>query len=209
MNEERLEVLRMIEAGQISPEEGLRLMNALDNGKTAEAESLIVEEAPPSAPAEMEIISPASEPADMPDFSRWRFWSWVGFGAMVLLTGLGAVWLVQGWITRPWGAGFWLAWIPFLIGILGMLLTYDSPWLHVRIRQKPGSKPEKISISIPLPIRFAGWFMSTFSHWMPPKVRQKNLDEVISELGKNFSKGEPMHIHVNDEDGEQVEIFIG
>ncbi len=209
MNEERFEVLRMIESGQISPEEGLRLMNALDNGNHAMVEITAVEEAPPAAPVPVEIIPPASESADMPDFSRWRIWSWVGFSAMVLLTGLAAVWMVQGWNARPWGFGFWLAWIPFLVGVLGMLLTYDSPWLHIRIRQKPGSKPQKIAISMPLPIRAAGWFMGSFSHWMPPKVREQNLGEVVSELGKNFSKGEPLHIRVDDEDGEQVEIYIG
>ncbi|MEN4013655.1 MAG: hypothetical protein AB1453_13880 [Chloroflexota bacterium] len=209
MNEERFEVLRMIESGQVSPEEGLRLLNVLDNGNSSAREDVAVGEPQAVAAASVEVVRAPAEETDTPNFSRWRFWSWVGFGVMVLLTGLSAIWMVQGWNNRPWGVGFWLAWIPFLFGVVGMVLTYDSPWLHIRIRQKPGSRPQKINISMPLPVRAAGWFMSTFSHWMPPKVREQNLGEVISELGKNFSSREPLHIRVDDEDGEQVEIFIG
>ncbi len=42
--------------------------------------------------------------------------------------------LEGGWF----GWGFFLAWIPFLLGVLGILLFWNTRWLHVRVQQKPG-----------------------------------------------------------------------
>ncbi|HAD06603.1 MAG TPA: hypothetical protein DCE76_05530 [Anaerolineaceae bacterium] len=215
MSEERLELLRKIEAGELSPEEGLRLINALEDGEVRLTE-LPLEEAGFSEEAaervqnHVDVIETASERSTPPDFKRWRRFSWLVFGLMVLLTGLSAVWMVLGWMSRPWGWGFWLAWLPFLIGVIGMWLSYNAPWLHVRIRQRKGAKPERIAISFPLPVHAVIWFLRTFGRWMPPKVQEQNLADMLSDLMKNLSANEPIHIQVNDEeDGEEVEVFIG
>lgn len=214
MSDERLELLRKIEAGEISPEEGLRLINALEEGPAEQPRFFIEEdlkiEEPGERVKEIDVIETGSEKSAAPDYRRWRRFSWVIFGLMVLLTALSAVWMVQGWMTRPWGWGFWLAWLPFLIGIAGMWLSFNSPWLHVRIRRRRGVKPEKISVSFPLPVHALVWFLRTFGHWMPPKVREQNPADMLTDLMKNISSDEPIHIQVNDEeDGEEVEVFIG
>ncbi|MFN7037492.1 MAG: hypothetical protein ACK4SN_14125, partial [Bellilinea sp.] len=83
-------------------------------------------------------------------------------------------------------------------------------WLHVRIRQRKGAKPERISFSFPLPVRAIIWFLRTFERWMPPRVKEQNLTEMLNDMMKNISGDEPIHIQVNDEeDGEEVEVFIG
>ncbi|GAP10370.1 hypothetical protein BECAL_01537 [Bellilinea caldifistulae] len=214
MSEERLELLRKIEAGEISPEEGLRLINALEEDSTAQPRVLIEETIQPGEATErvkeVDVVETAGEKSAPPDYRRWRRFSWVIFGLMVLLTSLSAVWMVLGWLTRPWGWGFWLSWFPFLSGIIGMWLSYNSLWLHVRIRQRKGAKPEKIAFSFPLPVHALVWFLRTFGRWMPPTVREQNLADMLHELMKNLSSQEPIHIQVNDEeDGEEVEIFIG
>ncbi len=211
MSEERLELLRKIEAGEISPEEGLRLINALDEKidlSHPDEEAGYVEEVVEKV-ERVDVVETHSEKTTPPDFRRWRRFSWFVFGLMVLLTALGAVWMVQGWLVRPWGWGFWFAWLPFLIGIIGMWLSYNSPWLHVRIRQQKGKKPEKIAISFPLPIHAAVWFLRTFDRWLPPHVREQNVADMLNEMKKNLSANEPIHIQVNDKDGEEVEVFIG
>ncbi len=214
MSEERLELLRKIEAGEVSPEEGLRLINALEEG-TADQPQVFIERAvkteePTERVKEVDVIETASEKSAPPDYRRWRRFSWVIFGVMVLLTGLSAVWMILGWMSRPWGWGFWLAWLPFLIGVVGMWLFYNTPWLHVRIRQRKGAKPERISFSFPLPVRAIIWFLRTFERWMPPRVKEQNLIEMLNDTMKNISGDEPIHIQVNDEeDGEEVEVFIG
>ncbi|MFN7037352.1 MAG: SHOCT-like domain-containing protein, partial [Bellilinea sp.] len=122
MSEERLELLRKIEAGEVSPEEGLRLINALEEG-TADQPQVFIERAVKTEELtervkEVDVIETASEKSAPPDYRRWRRFSWVVFGVMVLLTGLSAVWMILGWMSRPWGWGFWLAWLPFLIGVV-------------------------------------------------------------------------------------------
>ncbi len=213
MSEERLELLRKIEQGELSPEEGLRLINALEGGAASLPQILEVtsdSEEPTERVKEVDVIETTSEKSTPPDYRHWRRFSWIIFGVMVLLTGLSAVWMVLGWLSRPWGWGFWLAWLPFVIGVVGMWLSYNSPWIHVRIRQRKGAKPERVSLSFPLPVHAVVWFLRTFGRWMPPKVKEQNLADMLNELMKNLSGNEPIHIQVNDEeDGEEVEIFIG
>jgi len=214
MGEERLELLRKIEAGELSPEEGLRLINALEDGAVNQPQIAFEETNEDGEPAEkvqkVAVIETAGERSTPPDFQRWRRLSWIVFGLMVLLTGLSAVWMIMGWMARPWGWGFWLSWFPFLIGVVGMWLSYNSPWLHIRIRQRKGTKPERISLSFPLPVHAVVWFMRTFGRWMPPAVKEQNLADMLSDVVKNLSANEPIHIQVNDEeDGEEVEVFIG
>jgi hypothetical protein len=214
VSEERLIILRKIESGDISIEDGQRLIDALDgrinpveelDGNAQEEES----SPEPQAVEHVDVIETGHEKTAPPDFGRWRTWGWVAFGVFVFLTALSAMWMVLGWQTRPWGWGFWLSWIPFLVGVVGMIATYQARWLHVRIRQAPGSKPEKISISLPLPLGLASLAMNTFSRWMPVQVREQHIGEMIKDLDRNIHKDEPLHIQVEDDDGERVEVFIG
>ena len=214
MSEERLIILQKIESGDLSVEDGRRLIDLLDGREFIDPKG---DGSPPEGGSktgprtvdQVDVIETGHEKTSPPDFSRWRTWAWVVFGLFVFLTALSALWMVLGWQTRPWGLGFWLSWVPFLMGITGMAATYRARWLHIRIRQVPGSKPEKISISLPLPLGLASWFMSTFSGWMPAKVRDQKMGLMIQELDRNIIKNEPVHIQVEGDDGEQVEVFIG
>jgi hypothetical protein len=107
--------------------------------------------------------------------------------------------------------GFIFAWIPFLLGVGLVVLGWNSqtgPWLHLRIRQKPGEKPERIAISLPLPIRLFAWSIRTFGDFIP-KLDTTGLDEVILALGDS-SLSEPLSIDVDaSDDNEQVKIYIG
>lgn len=214
MSDERLIILQKIQSGEISVEDGSRIIDALDGrideDENQQPESGLLESGVETAlPEQVDVIATGQEKTAPPDFSGWRVWSWVAFGLFVLLTAMGAVWMVQGWQTRPWGWGFWLAWIPFVIGLLGMISTYNVRWLHVRIRRASGDKPERIAVSLPLPLGLATVIVGFFSRWMPPHVREKNIAEILRDLDKNITKDEPLHIQVDDEDGEHVEVFIG
>lgn len=133
----------------------------------------------------------------------------MGFGVFTLITAASAVWMVQGWQAHPFGWGFWLEWIPFLIGVAGMALMFNTRWLHIRIRQAPGETPARLAISIPFPFELLSWFSRIFPQWMPERRRGIDLGAILNEMNYEIKKEQPVILQVNNEDGEQVEIYIG
>ncbi len=112
------------------------------------------------------------------------------------------------------GFGFWFvcATLLLLFGLLVMLLAWQSrtaPWLHLRIEQKPGERPQRIAFSFPIPIQPAVWFVRVFGNRIP-SLRNTSLDEVLLAVGETTSSENPISIQVDEgEDGEKVEIYIG
>jgi hypothetical protein len=202
---ERLEILEMIRRGTISSEEGLKLIEAL--GEEWEEESSVS----PSSEGENDEILDHTSGFDE-DFSKWRsrwtipFWIGVGF------TTLGGALMYLGWSAHGFGPGFFLAWIPFLIGVGTMTLGWNSktgPWVHIRIQQQPGEKPEQIAISIPIPIRFLAWGIRNFGNFIKG-LDATGLDEIILALEQSSPDDVPLSVNISDdEDGNQVKVFIG
>jgi len=204
----RLEILKKIEQGELSVEEGYRQINQPDRtnrtsvnscsytGKYAQS----AERAP-----EAEVIKPSANR----EYNRWRIWSWIGFGIFTLLTAVSVCWMVLGWQAQPWGWKFWLSWVPFLIGVGGMALMFNTCWLHIRIRQVEGRKLERIAISIPFPLGLVAWFVRTFPFLVPEKTHGVEIGEILAEMNRGIHKDQPIFIQVDDEDREHVEIFIG
>ena len=213
-NAER-KIFDMIEAGQISAEEGMRLIKAMQGLEEStqspnEAESelmTVVPYAPEEAGEEPTPRIPESEMRRMKRLKRW----WVlPFGIGLLFTILGAIWMYSGYMANGFGFGFWLAWIPFLLGIFILAISFQtskSVWLHLRIKQAAGETPQRIAISLPVPITLTRWVLGTFGHRIPG-LRDQPVGD-FSEILDNLSPEEPFYIHVNDDDGEEVEVFIG
>ncbi len=206
-------VLDMVEQGQISPDEGLRLINAMkqDDEKSPPVESVIQSEI-----AFIPDPDGGTEPPQMPEeemarMKRLKRWWILPFGIGLMVTILGAIWMYMGYTSAGFGFGFWLAWVPFLLGIFIVAVSFQttrSVWLHVRVKQKPGNTPERLSISLPLPMNLAKWFFSAFGSRIPG-LRDQPIGDISSIL-ENLSPEEPFYVHVNDDDdGEEVEIFIG
>ena len=154
---ERLEILEMIHKGTISPDEGLKLIEAI--GESDEISELEYT----SAKAELEeIIEPVAtndyvQEIDQEDLSKIKGWWIIPFSIGVTITVLGGVLMYLAWAAHGIGFGFIAAWIPFMIGIGLLVLGWNSrtgPWIHIRVKQKPGEKPERIAISFPIPNRF-------------------------------------------------------
>jgi hypothetical protein len=239
IEEERLEILRMIERGDITPEEGMRLMRALSGGRiednaverttvgvadelsilneAEENEAAMAEETEVEEPAEDVPVTPAQVVKEETQaetdarFARWKRWWILPMSLGAVITVISAFWMYQGYQNHPFGWGFWLSWIPFLIGVGLMTLAAMSStarWLHVRVKQKPGQKPAVIAISMPLPFGLIKLAMRLFGHRIP-QVKGQNIAEMVDMLDQNLSNDTPFYVHVDDEDGEQVEVFIG
>jgi len=209
---ERLEILEMIHKGTISPDDGLKLIEAI--GESDEISELEYA----SAKAELEeIIKPVAtndyvQEIDQEDLSKIKGWWIIPFSIGVTITVLGGVLMYWAWAAHGIGFGFVAAWIPFLIGIGLLILGWNSrtgPWIHIRVKQKPGEKPERIAISFPIPNRFFAWSLRTFSSFIP-KMNLSGADEILLAL-ENYSQGDaPLTIDVDEGDnGEKVKIYIG
>jgi hypothetical protein len=174
----------------------------------SKSENLPVEELV-IAPVSAGSVSPVGLPADA---QKWKRWWMVVVWTGVAITVIGG--LLMYLAMNSSGTGFWFfcASLPFILGVLVIVLGWGSrtaPWLHLRIQQPPGEKPQRIALSLPLPVRPAVWFIRTFGRWIPG-LEDHSWDEVILAIGDKTSPDNPLYIIVDeDKTGEKVEIYIG
>jgi hypothetical protein len=198
MENERLEILKMLEAGQIDAQEAASLLAAL-------AESQAAEDA---AEAPAEGLPPDREPPE-PMETRWaRFWIYpMMAGGAILLVGV----LIVGLVSLSGGAWGWLlcGWPLLLLGLLVFVLALwsrSATWMHLRISEQ-GRR--KMAFSFPVPLGLAAWAIRIAQPFVP-QLRDTGVDEVILAVRDSASRGEPLFIDVqDDEDGERVELYIG
>jgi hypothetical protein len=224
----RMRVLEMIESGQITTEEGLRLLESMPDDEDVPIEGVAAidlsgeSEIPEAAgtSAEAEDASQAG-PAVLdgkrtnvlpPDAEKWRrYWMipvWIG----VIATVLSGVLMYQAFRASQIGFWFVCAAFPFALGILILTLGVQArtaPWLHLRVQQKPGERPQRIAFSFPIPVRPTAWFLRTFGNKIKG-LEDTSLDEIILALGETARAGDPLYIQADEgEDGDKVEIYIG
>ncbi len=191
MDEERTKILQMVEAGTISAEQGLTLLNALDEGQAAS------EGAPP----------PFTPPPDLA--TQWRHvWLYIVYaGVGVLVAGAIFLALVYTGGSVWWGACGWpLLLLGALVASLGAW-SRTARWLHVRVK----GKDHRVAFSMPLPLKLAAWGVKIAQRFAPDKLAATGVDEVIAGLGDSLGKdGQPFYVDVTDtDDGEHVQVYIG
>jgi len=217
MSDRRMQILRMIEEEQITAEEGIKLLEALSTVEENIVEQASVEgegvtnELPAIAeplPSESEPIGEQRTdqvvPPDFPSFSHvWLIP--LAAGAFLGAVGLGAILLIQA--ASPGSFFLVCGLVPLLLGLAVVGLAFWSRtarWLHVRIRGE-----QRISISFPLPLRLTGWALRLVRPYVP-QLKETGLDEVILSLDESLGDEDYFYVDVqDDEDGEQVQVYIG
>jgi hypothetical protein len=198
MSEEQKKVLEMVQAGQLSAEEALGLLEALDG--TA-----------PSDESEIEYEQPVT-PDDVPNVGNtWLYL--VGAGAMVMA--IGAPLMALNFTGKV--AIFWsllCGWIPFFIGLAILTLgvwSRSARWFHLRISDTSSGKNSFV-LSLPLPLTLAAWVLRLIGPFVP-QLKETGVDEAILALRDGLSDqadDQPLYINVSDDgDGEQVQIYVG
>ena len=224
--DERLQILEMIDSGVISAQEGARLLQSLEGeldqdevgeGTSANEQSLetsSLDQIADSAPPPRDAFGEHSQTKLEFDahVEKWRRWwmipLWVGVGILIV-GGLLTLWAYQ-----VSGFSFWFgcAWVPFLLGLGVIILAWStrtSRWLHLRVQQKPGERPQTIALSFPIPIRLTAWLLRLFRNKIPG-LGKSGVDELVLAMGSSTNPETPFFIEVDEgEDGERVQIYIG
>jgi hypothetical protein len=208
----RNKLLHMIEDGDITPEDGLRLLNAF----SANDGNDIYEQAEEPADTDSDFqnfddqtrIKEAQ--TDISTLKKNKLWWIIPFAVGLILTIVGAIWMYLGYASKGFGWGFWLSWIPFGLGVVTMTisaLSSQSKWIHIKVHEKKGKHPTNINLTFPIPLKFAQWFFHNFGNKIF-KDKHVPADSIISMLTTDITDESPFYVNVDDE-SDHVEIFIG
>jgi hypothetical protein len=213
-DQERNQVLKMIKDGKITPEQGLHLMQALDQNPV-EQPTPVPEVAAAAGSTDTPLSSqpflsadPRLESLKSTVHRLWQIPLWIGI-AVTIASALGMYAILRG----P-GLNFWFYFLllPLLLGVALTAVAVGSRqarWIYVDVHQKPGEHPERIFLGFPLPLKFTAWILRTFGPWIP-QLRRTNMDEVIQVIESGFSGNEPVIVNVDEgEGGERVKVYIG
>lgn len=204
-SEEQRRILKMVEDGKISADEAMTLIHALEQDAVEDAQMEV-----------FDLPAHAASPVDAPEFeevkARARRFAmiplWIGVGVTVLFAGL------MYWAMQSSGFGFWFYCLtfPFLLGVFLIAISaggMSSRWLFVDVHQKPGEKPERITLGFPAPLGLVSWFMRNFGHHIHGMDRTK-ADTIADMIKATASSKSPLIVNAqDDEDGERVMVYIG
>ena len=205
-DENKLEILRKVENGTLSIEEGADLIGILEKAKTEP-------ESGESAGGPSDDLSNSMEPKEKHEASGcWKAaWSMFLVGGAIL-AGFSAYWIYQGYVNKGLGWGFWLSWIPMLIGLGLMFFGWalmESPWMHVKVHSNEIGKKYNFIFSMPVPFNIGRWVMNNFGQYMPDEVKSQEILNVLDQAEASIKNGEPFQVQVDDDkDGTKVDIFI-
>ncbi|MEO6061456.1 MAG: hypothetical protein ABIQ99_05915 [Thermoflexales bacterium] len=221
-DKQRSDVLEMIDRGELTAAEGLRILEAMQReiaGPGAQAAPAAEPLADPAAIApeasavnEADILPPSAPPPKLPHSFRYAWVALTAAGAALALI-FSAV-FIGLWMTGWFGAFLSvlclspLTLLGVLIAVIG-LISARAPWAHVRIDTGAERWPRRINVSVPLPLRPVGWLIRKFGRFIPA-LQRTAVDDVLSALGQADFKREPFIVDVHEgENGERVQIVVG
>lgn len=233
---EQMRILKMIEDGEVSPEEGAKLLlelgsapskpaaetsimqvlEQIESGELSPDEGInMLSEDNSSPQSAVNIVfddedsSDQQKPPSIPDteISRWKQWWTYPMYIGIAVVVLAALWMNSAYQNSSYGFWFFCSWVPLALGILLISLS----WLSQKgpwIHVRVRGKKDNVAISMPAPLGLAGWALRTFGHHIP-NLDKTSVDEIITALDQSIKSNAPLYINVDEEDGDHVEVFIG
>lgn len=224
-DQQRSHVLEMIDRGELTAAEGLRILEAMQReaaalgaGAAPASEPLAdpataADPAPEAATLNDADILPPAAPA--PEIGRSFRYAWVALTAAgAALALIFSALFIGLWMTGWFGAFLSvlclspLTLLGVVIATLG-LLSARAPWAHIRIETGEERWPRRIHLSVPLPLRPVGWLIRKFGRFIPA-LQRTVVDDVLSALSQADFRREPFIVDVHEgEGGERVQIVVG
>ena len=199
--EERRKILQMVADGKISAEEAVTLMRTLEESAEAEMDVLEADSGSGGAGSGAAEFDQVRERAKL--FALIPLWGGV------ILTVFSAWWMYS--IQQNAGLNFWFfcVFMLFLLGVLLIAVSGSARWLYVNVdRSQRADWPKNITIALPLPLGLVGWFWKNFGSHIEG-LKKTTIDEVLMAVSTAKLVTEPLIIHVDDDGGERVQVFIG
>ncbi len=206
--EEKKAILKMVEEGKITAEEAERLLEALEALEADDADS---QENVFDTETSQNFAGEADEDLNaIADKVRgfWKIPLWGG----IIFTFLGGWWMQQALQSSGFGFWFYCSWLPFLLGVLVIALVVSgrkSHWLFVNIKQSPGESPENIAFGFPLPLSFTAWILGSFGHYIPAMKNVAGVEKILEALADTPVGDTALIVDVKEDDGEEVQVFVG
>jgi hypothetical protein len=233
-DQEREQVLKMIEKGTISPEDGLKLMQTLDQtpaddeipagttrtgdetGQQADANQHRAETQKEKSSFEKD---PRIEQVKSTVRRLWQIPLWIGV-LITVLSAWGMFSMVQAARFNFW---FYCLSAPLLLGVLVIVAAIGSrtaKWIFVDVHQKPGERPSRIFMGFPLPLKFVAGLLRLIRNWFPSLAKEMDDDKngpgmegaikIMELVETGITSNEPLVVNVDEgNDGERVQVYIG
>lgn len=197
---ERLEVLTLIESGEISVAEGVRRLERLTTGGEEDGWEVEDEVAQQTARTSADRRSWSGRPELVSVV--WK----VVFGGGIAVLALGG-WLLAGVYAREGPQGMVWGWLAFSLGLAGMALGWwlrSCRWFYLRVRERDGTR---FTLALPLPLELGLWIVRLAKPFVG-QLREMEADELIVALRDELRRGQACVVSVDDE-GDKVEMFFG
>jgi hypothetical protein len=195
IDESKLEILKKVETGLLSVEEGAELLAILDGNQTHQTKEDVVIIAGTGKVSTNETRTTAV-PAGWK--SLWSIPLWLG----IVFMGLSGYWLYSSYGSSGLGVGFWFAFFFLFLSTAIVFFGWRliaGRWLVLNISSKKEDKTEEAKIWIPFPIHFANWALRNFGNYMPDDVKNKNYQQVIADLDSSLPDGQPFQVDIDEE----------
>jgi hypothetical protein len=199
MNNERLRILKSIETGEISVEEGVRRLERLPGSESAEASRSAETSTPPREQAQ----PPSGVP--IPGFVHlvWR----VVFGVGIAVLAGGGFLLMRAY-TREGMPGLTWGWVLFVLGLVVSLLGWwleRARWFTLRVREHGGPA---FTIALPLPLGVVVGLLRVAKPFVP-QLQEMEADQLILAMRDELQDGRSFVVNVDEgEDGDRVEMYF-
>jgi hypothetical protein len=213
LDESKLDILRRVEEGKLTIEEGAHLLEILERGAEARQAPAVIATPEQYAPAGAvnAVFTPRKSTEKLEVPAGWRaLWGivlWLG----VAFLSLSGYWLYSSYARSGMGVGFWFALFFLLLSMAIIFLGWQitaSRWALIRLRGHDDEKEKEFDLWAPLPFNIARWFFRTFGASLSDSVKFQNMEEIFDEMEKSMEPGEPFVIDLEGEKGSQANINI-
>jgi hypothetical protein len=222
---EKRQVLQMLDSGKINADQALTLIHALgeeevDDGNapmgatesvpagfTGEANG-VVDIAPDLDHQQAEPSTPILDPELESQMKKARSLWGIATGIGVVLTVAGAIGLYSAVLSNGVGFWFFLASLPFFIGVFIIALAITNRgkrWLYVDVQPNKANSPKRIVISVPLSL--ITWAIAFFGN-ITSNIGKGALQPILDALEDPAQRENPLLVHIDGSNGEKVTVFI-